>query len=257
MSSRVERVKDKGLEAVSEVLAGIGIEPDHLNSTGVVFAGFAALCYVSGNPTVTRFAFPLYLGSAGCDALDGSLARYIGVASVDGAGKDHIADRISDSLLAVAVVWRGIDEHEIALVLAGGILATSFIPAMIKQLALRAGVSPERLPKLAIGSRPVRVILTAVALSLSMLGGKTDVRQAQSMLFAAAGMLGIITGLTRLKAALRETGGTRAFLKVLSKPREAASTLQPGEIRDSHKKIAISVAILIPLISCFFKLLRK
>lgn len=245
----LERLKDQGLERLSRVIASLGARPDHLNCAGAILAGLTALFYASGNPSLVRLALLAYLASLACDALDGSLARYLGVADVEGAAKDHIADRVSDSLIAVGVMWAGLSNSMMCLVLAGVLLTTSFVPSMAKQLALRAEVPPARLPKLALGSRPVRALLIACALSLPMLGEWTDTEFIQCLLFTVAGLLGNITGLMRLRAAFMESGGARPFFAALRQPRRNGVSSQAGEISDRHKKVAILVSIVIPLIA--------
>jgi phosphatidylglycerophosphate synthase len=181
----------------------------------------------------------------------------MGIADAAGAGKDHVADRISDALLAAAVMWRGFSRDNGLLVVAGALLATSFAPAMMKQLALRADIPAAGLPKLAIGSRVVRFAFVAVALALPVLGVANGSVHVQALLFAVAGILGDITALARLRVALTRTGGIRPFLKDVTRSREMSSSLQPGEISDSHKKMAVVVAVSIPLIPIFLRLLAK
>jgi phosphatidylglycerophosphate synthase len=86
----------------ARVVAGLGIGPTALNFTGLICGVGSAIFIASGN-FIPAFALVLTAGLA--DALDGAVARHLGVASDFGNFVDSVFDRYVDTSILLGILW--------------------------------------------------------------------------------------------------------------------------------------------------------
>lgn len=155
----LERFLRKYLDRVTyplvRALAAAGVSPVVVSVAGVVFAACAASLIVAGR---TWPAGVLVVLSGLCDALDGTLARRAGRASVRGAFLDSTLDRIGETVLLLAFVWRFAYGRPVVALLAASLLAASMLFSYMRARAESLGLSGSA----GFAARPERVVLLTV-----------------------------------------------------------------------------------------------
>jgi CDP-diacylglycerol---glycerol-3-phosphate 3-phosphatidyltransferase len=153
---------DRVVEPVGSALKRTGLSPDHLTALGLIIAVPAAWAIASGR---LGLGLALLIASAVPDLLDGAVAKASGRASVRGAFFDSVADRVTDTLMLVAVAWYLLDTHRghIAL-LPVAVLGASFIVSYERAKAESLGFTA----KGGIMERAERVVVLCAALAFSV-----------------------------------------------------------------------------------------
>lgn len=113
----------------------MGISPNALSIISFVFSILAgAAFYLSGTPDMRPHATLLLpaagicvLINSGLDALDGSLARQMGVAGKKGDFLDHVIDRYADVFIISGVIFGGYCPWWVGIVALAGVLLTSYL----------------------------------------------------------------------------------------------------------------------------------
>ena len=86
----------------ARLLAKLGVGPTFLNLTGLV-CGIASAVFIANGIFFPAFVFALIAALA--DALDGAVARYLGVASDFGNFVDSVVDRYVDVSILIGMFW--------------------------------------------------------------------------------------------------------------------------------------------------------
>ena len=113
----------------------MGISPNALSIVSFVFSVFAgAAFYLSGVPGLNPHASLLLpaagicvLINSGLDALDGSLARQLGIAGKKGDFLDHVIDRYADVFIISGVIFGGYCPWWVGIIALAGVLLTSYL----------------------------------------------------------------------------------------------------------------------------------
>jgi phosphatidylcholine synthase len=121
--------KMNGRAATRTLLAAWGVHL--LTATGLVLAGAVALLIVEGSERAFRMAFGLMAAATLLDAVDGPMARRIGVGrvlpQVDGRKLDDIVDFHTYTSLPLLLLWRsGVVSGGWTWVLAAPLLASAY-----------------------------------------------------------------------------------------------------------------------------------
>ena len=150
------------LQTAGRILAATGLKPAHLTVLGLLLT-------VGGAYLVARSSFVaggLLVGVGSfIDALDGPLARELGLAGPRGAFLDSVTDRISETAMFAGVAYAVADEPwlvALAIGSLGGSLITSYLRAKAEGLGAdgRAGLM----------GRAERVILYCVGVIAGLVG---------------------------------------------------------------------------------------
>lgn len=144
------------VHALARPLARRGWSPDAVSLLGVVSAGAACVA-------PRRAGAALVLTTAVLDGVDGALALQRGCDSRHGVAVDHLADRGTDVLFAVALARAGCPRR----------LATAAAGASVGYELLRDGLRflGRDTAAVTVGDRPFRVGTVAVALVVSPTAG--------------------------------------------------------------------------------------
>ncbi len=107
-----------GLEPLLGGLRRLGVRPDHVTAFSLYLAVLAAAALATGYFGVGAW---LLVAAAGCDLLDGALARSTNAASPAGAFLDSVIDRLTESVVFFGIAIYG----------GGGALSWAAIAALI------------------------------------------------------------------------------------------------------------------------------
>ena len=152
-------VLERGIRPVARSLGRVGVTPDALTASGLVFSLGAALLIGSGHLVWGIVALAL---SGATDMLDGAVAKASGAGSPRGSFFDSVADRVSDSLVLCGVAWYLADQEPRLAVLAMAALALSLTISYERAKAeslgfdARGGVMERAERMILIGARPSR-----------------------------------------------------------------------------------------------------
>ncbi|MDH3260096.1 MAG: CDP-alcohol phosphatidyltransferase family protein [Acidimicrobiia bacterium] len=129
IETRVRPRISRALQAAGRVLAATGLKPTHLTVLGLLVTVGGA--YLIGRNVLVAGGSLVAVGSF-IDALDGPLARELGIAGPRGALLDSVTDRISETAMFAGVAYLVADEPLlVALAVAGlgAALVTSYLRA--------------------------------------------------------------------------------------------------------------------------------
>ncbi|GBC68849.1 CDP-diacylglycerol--inositol 3-phosphatidyltransferase [archaeon HR01] len=143
------------LTPLADRLAAGGVTPDQLTLAGLLLTGLSVFFYWLGGAWLFAAAASLMAGGF-LDMLDGALARRTGRLSRAGAFLDSVADRVSDTLVAVGYLLTGVVQPLLALLM----LATSMLVSYSRARGESLGV---RLADVGLGERGVRLLIVIVA----------------------------------------------------------------------------------------------
>lgn len=120
----------------------LGLTPNKVSATGIIFAGLSAVSYWQwrSQPTLLLTLAPVFLLVSGfCDALDGVLARRFGEATAFGGFLDSLLDRYIDAMIYAGIILGGLTNVFWGLLALVGSLLVSYCRAR----AEAAGVKME------------------------------------------------------------------------------------------------------------------
>jgi CDP-diacylglycerol--glycerol-3-phosphate 3-phosphatidyltransferase len=138
-------------------LAGVGVSPAALTTTGVLSAGAVA---VAAGP-LPGLAAALVVLSAVLDSLDGAVAVLTRRVTRFGFVVDSVADRLADGLFLVAL-WRAGGSAGLA------VAAGAAVGLLEYTRARAAAAGMDEIGVVTVGERPTRVILAATGLLLAL-----------------------------------------------------------------------------------------
>ncbi len=130
---------------IAKFLAAVGISPNLLSVTSLVFAVLAGLFFFfAGNAPHLPFNPILLLAgvfvclNAFLDGMDGVLAREIGNANKKGDFLDHVLDRYSDVFIIVGIILGGYvhPRWEIGVIAIIGVLLSSYMGTQAQAVGL-------------------------------------------------------------------------------------------------------------------------
>jgi CDP-diacylglycerol--glycerol-3-phosphate 3-phosphatidyltransferase/archaetidylinositol phosphate synthase len=132
----------KYLEPMSRAAADAGISPNTVSALSLVFAALSGLLfYYSGydstsGPLLVLVAGLLVALNSLLDAMDGVMARYLGVSSLKGDFLDHVIDRYADSFIICGIFFGGHVQWQIGVMTIVGVLITSYLGTQAQALNL-------------------------------------------------------------------------------------------------------------------------
>ncbi|MBN2111287.1 MAG: CDP-alcohol phosphatidyltransferase family protein [Methanosarcinaceae archaeon] len=128
----------KFLEPVARKTADAGISPNAISMLSLVFAILSGMMYYySGtDPLIVLIAGLLVALNSFLDAIDGLMARYLGIASPRGDFLDHVIDRYSDVFIICGIFFGGYVYWQIGVVAIVGVLLTSYLGTQAQALRL-------------------------------------------------------------------------------------------------------------------------
>jgi CDP-diacylglycerol--glycerol-3-phosphate 3-phosphatidyltransferase len=161
--TNIAAVLDRMRSPVVDVLAAVGIRPNHLTILGGLIAASSGYAAAQGE---LRIAGAVFLGGSLLDAFDGALARRTGRVSVFGAFLDSLLDRVGEGLLllGILVYFIALDDDR-GVVLAFGVTLVSVLVSYARARAEGLGLRGVGV----VSPRSVRVAILVAGLLLNQL----------------------------------------------------------------------------------------
>lgn len=145
-------------EFVASVFQKLHITPNTVTVIALILSVVVAYLIVIDQ---LFWAGVLYFVGAGLDAIDGTLARQMGVRSQFGAFLDSTLDRLGESTVTGAIaVWAALQGDMLGVLLAFAALVTSFMVSYTRARAESLGYEA----KLGFGSRVERFFIMVISL---------------------------------------------------------------------------------------------
>jgi len=157
----------RNLKVILEPIAGV-FRALHVTPNVITLMGFLLNLVVAYLIVIDQvfWAGIVFLIAAGADAVDGTLARQLGVRNKFGAFWDSTLDRLSESFVLMAIGYYFAIRGEVWYVMAAFLaLIASFLVSYTRARGEGLGVDV----KVGIGTRVERFIVTALALLLNKL----------------------------------------------------------------------------------------
>lgn len=176
--------KDRALRPVSLALGKAGVTPDMVTACGLFLSVAAGLLALTG---YLYAGIVVFLAGACLDAVDGSLARACGRCTEFGRYFDSVCDRLSELAFVAGAV-------------AGGAPAAAFLVIVGSYVLLLARIYNHRKgldSNAATFGRPGRLALLVAGLLVPEPCG--------TVLFAIAGLLGVVSALQVILSGLRRS----------------------------------------------------
>ncbi len=155
----------RNLKVILEPIAGV-FRALHITPNVITLLGFL-LNVVAAYLIVIDLIFwggVVFLIAAGADAIDGTLARQIGIRNKFGAFWDSTLDRLSESIIIMALAYRfAMAGDALAVMVAFLALTASFLVSYTRSRGEGIGIDV----KVGVGTRVERFIIMAVALLFS------------------------------------------------------------------------------------------
>jgi len=149
------------LEPIASVFRTLHITPNVITLLGFLLNVVAAYLIVIDQ---IFWAGVVFLIAAGADAIDGTLARQIGIRNKFGAFWDSTLDRLSESIIIMALAYRfAVAGDVMAVMVAFLALVASFLVSYTRSRGEGIGIDV----KVGVGTRVERFIIMAVALLFS------------------------------------------------------------------------------------------
>jgi len=155
MLEKLKGKVDRTLYGFAAALYKSGLRPNHVTLLGLLLAAVALLFAAQGDLLPSSI---FILISASMDMLDGAIARATNTSSRRGEVLDTIADRVTDFLYTLCLIFAGYNIYGITIAL----FLSSFIP-YIRALASKYGVN---LRGIGIMERAERSLFIAFLVSL-------------------------------------------------------------------------------------------
>ena len=200
-SSRPTRVWIRIAYAVGRGLAALRLSPDTITVVGLVLSAAVPVVVLLGDWWLF-VAAALVLASAVADSADGAVAVLTSRTTRLGAFTDAVADRLSEAAWLLALWLAGVPGILVAIC-----LALCYLHEYARARAAAAGMVGVGV--VSVAERPVRVILTVVALVLGGAASPVSARLAagvMTIVVAVWVLLGLLGGarlLTAIRAGLR------------------------------------------------------
>lgn len=179
-----ERAEEAMAPAVS-AMADLGVSPNALTALSLLAAlGACAAYYISAFVAGAL----LVAANSVLDALDGSLARRLGVASKRGDVLDHTVDRFADVAILAGIAFAPETSLELGLVALAGVLLTSYMGTQAQAVGVGRVYS-------GVLGRAYRLVMIIV---VSLFAGLTGYASLSlDALLAFFGVMGVLTAVQR------------------------------------------------------------
>jgi CDP-diacylglycerol--glycerol-3-phosphate 3-phosphatidyltransferase len=170
------------LEPVAGVFRALHITPNVITLLGFLLNVAAAYLIIIDQ---VFWGGVVFLIAAGADAIDGTLARQIGIRNKFGAFWDSTLDRLSESIIIMAIAYvYAVQANAVAVMIAFLALIASFLVSYTRARGEGIGINV----KVGIGTRVERFIIMAVSLIFS--------RFYAPLPLIGLGLIGILAGIT-------------------------------------------------------------
>ncbi len=149
------------LEPIAGVFRALHITPNVITLLGFLLNVVAAYLIISGH---IFWGGVVFLIAAGADAIDGTLARQLGIRNKFGAFWDSTLDRLSESIIIMALAYGYASNGNVAAVMLAFLaLIASFLVSYTRARGEGIGIDV----KVGVGTRVERFIIMAVVLIFS------------------------------------------------------------------------------------------
>ncbi len=146
------------LEPIAGIFRALHVTPNVITLLGFLLNVVAAYLIIIGQVT---WGGVVFLIAAGADAIDGTLARQIGIRNKFGAFWDSTLDRLSESIIIMAIVYGyAVNGDAMAVMIAFLALIASFLVSYTRARGEGIGIDV----KVGVGTRVERFIIMAIAL---------------------------------------------------------------------------------------------
>ncbi len=146
------------LEPIAGVFRALNVTPNVITLIGFLLNVVAAYLIIIDQVT---WGGVVFLIAAGADAIDGTLARQMGIRNKFGAFWDSTLDRLSESIIIMAIAYGyAVNSDAMAVMIAFLALIASFLVSYTRARGEGIGINV----KVGIGTRVERFIIMAVAL---------------------------------------------------------------------------------------------
>mgnify|MGYP001480479970 CR=1 FL=1 len=161
--SKVKSISTRYLEPyIVKPFILVGLTPNMVTMLGVIMHIPACYMISRGDFLVGGI---LLLGAAAFDMVDGAVARHSGKSSATGALLDSIADRISEALCLIGLLWFYLGSDSAIFVEVLLVFLTMFTSSMVSYIRAR-GEGLDVDCTVGIMTRPERVVVLAFGLML-------------------------------------------------------------------------------------------
>lgn len=145
-------------EAIAQVFNTLHLTPNMITLFGLLLNIVVAYLIISGR---IQAAGVLYIFAAGLDAIDGTLARMVGVRSRFGGFWDSTLDRMGEAIvISGAGVWAAQQGNVVGVAIAFAALFTSYLVSYTRARAEGLGIDT----KVGLGTRVERYLIMVIAL---------------------------------------------------------------------------------------------
>ncbi len=146
------------LEPIAGIFRALHVTPNVITLLGFLLNVVAAYLIIIGQVT---WGGVVFLIAAGADAIDGTLARQIGIRNKFGAFWDSTLDRLSESIIIMAIAYGyAVNGDAMAVMIAFLALIASFLVSYTRARGEGIGIDV----KVGVGTRVERFIIMAIAL---------------------------------------------------------------------------------------------
>lgn len=146
------------LEPIADIFLKLHFTPNRITLLGLIITCFVAYLVLTDHLVAAGL---LYVAGAGADAIDGTLARRIGVKNPFGAFWDSTLDRLAETLVIGALGYRAaLTFDTLTVLLALTALATSYLVSYTRARAEGLNLAC----KVGIGTRVERFLVMVLAL---------------------------------------------------------------------------------------------
>lgn len=128
----------KYLEPMAKATANAGITPNAVSMLSLLFAVLSGVLfyYSDASASMVAAAGLMVAFNSLLDAMDGLMARYLGVSSPKGDFLDHVIDRYADVLIICGIFFGGYVYWQIGVVAIVGVQLTSYLGTQAQALNL-------------------------------------------------------------------------------------------------------------------------
>ena len=126
------------VESIAKIALSAGLTPNYVSLISLIFSVLAGIAfYYSLNLTFYALVGVLFVAlNSFFDALDGSMARYLGNASKKGDFLDHVIDRYADMFIIGGIFFGGHVDWQIGVIALVGVLLTSYLGTQAQALGI-------------------------------------------------------------------------------------------------------------------------
>ncbi|MDK2892888.1 MAG: archaetidylinositol phosphate synthase [Methanohalophilus sp.] len=126
------------VESIAKKAISAGFTPNYVSLISLIFSMLAGVAfYYSLEVALYAFVGVIFVAlNSFFDALDGSMARYMGNASKKGDFLDHVIDRYADMFIIGGIFFGGHVDWEIGVIALVGVLLTSYLGTQAQALGI-------------------------------------------------------------------------------------------------------------------------